>query len=412
MEGIMVPTPFDRIKSLWTKLTETERRDLLAFLSVDPDGEKTKKSRDRDGLYKRGRVWWLCYTVKGQKRRESAKTGDKEVARDLLAKRRKEEERRRLGLPIASRMTFTKLADDYLASPVAKAKRSRDRDTWCMAQLKARFGDFLLDDVDRTKVEAYQRERLAEGVSPATINRAIALLRVTLNHAVESGQIDANPIARVKMLREAAARRPKLEPDDEAKLIDACSPEWMRLLVRILLATGCRVGEVLALTFGDIDFARGSLIIRMSKSGESREVPLNATILGELRERRAAPAAFVIVKPDKKRPTLSGAGQAFRRALEKVRRDEGRDDRADLRIHDLRHVFSARMIERGMSLFELSKILGHKTPIVTTRYPDITMSRVRSLMDAGPETARSARTPTVTRSAKKSLVVSFPTRVG
>lgn len=239
--------------------------------------------------------------------------------------------------------------------------------------------------IDRDAIDAYQRDRMADGVTNATINRAVALVRRMLNYAVDRKHLRTNPIARVEMLEESPARRPVLEASEERTLIEACSPEWLRFLVRVLLATGCRVGEVLALTYRDVDLDRGVLVIRRSKSGASRDVPIHPSIASDLRRGRGTADAAVIVKPDGKRPTLSGAGQAFRRAVarctdERLPADK-RIRQADLRVHDLRHVFTVRALASGLTAFEVARVLGHKdTTMISRTYGDVTPERIKALV--------------------------------
>jgi len=369
------------------KLTPEDRARIREVL--DRDGPAP---RERDGVFRRPNspYWWVSYTLPdGRRIRESTRSTDKAYALQLLAIRKRDAANEALGIRPRSVMTFAELVDRWLETPRAKAKRSAERDAWCSRQWKARLGEVRIADLKPSHFEAYIRDRLAEGVFPATINRALALAKVILNHAVELGELAESPLKRMKLLKEPPARRPHLSPLDEARILELADPEWVRFLIRFLLATGCRLGEALAGTFGDVDVARGMYIIRTSKGGTSREVPLTDAILAELRARRGLPGAPLIDRGDGKAPTVHGAGIAWRRTLAKVARTYPDAAVAGLRLHDLRHVFAARCVAAGMTLFELGRILGHASASqVTQRYPDVDPARiariVRSLDTGGP----------------------------
>ncbi len=318
-----------------------------------------------------------------------------------------------------------------MASPKAVQKASRSRDVWCIKQLKARFGDLPAPKVDRLAVECYQRDRLAEKVAPATINKAVALARRVLEYAVESGRLSVNPLRKAPFLDDRnSARSPILEPHEESALLAACSPPWLRFLVRILLLSGCRAGEVLALTFDDVDFNRGLFVIRSSKAGKPREVPIHPALVpdlkarqraaeeakasneDELEARRDTTPARVIVKEDGEPPTIWGVDLAFRRAVRRVIGSDVPEDKRirqkDLRIHDLRHIFCQRAIASGLTTFEVARILGHVDgTMIGRRYGDTTPARISERM-ASIAAAEPGTEAPIRRREPRGKVVALP----
>lgn len=371
-----------RILKWVARLSPEDRAALRKELEKMGDGGKA----ERDGLYRRGRIWWVSYQWKGRRVQESTGSTDKAFARDYLAHRKREAERSLLDLPRKSKMTFGELVHAYLSSPRARAKRSASQDVSWSRQVLAGIGrDTLITAINRPLVEKYQGDRLAEGKTPATVNRHVAFLRAALNHAVQMGEIPENPIRGVQMLREAPARRPVLTMEDEERLLAACRPPWLASLVRILLATGCRLSEVLDARFGDVDFDRAVLVIRDSKAGTSREVPLPGAILEELRSRRGLPKAPIVAGEKGQPVSRYSVASLWQKSIERAMRDHPGANLRGLRIHDLRHVFATRCVKAGMTVFELSKVLGHKDGShITRRYPDVDEARIRSIVESLP----------------------------
>lgn len=153
-------------------------------------------------------------------------------------------------------------------------------------------------------------------------------------------------------------------------------------MIGLLAATGMRVGEVIALGRGDIDWAEGVAVVRNSKFGKSREVPLHPTTVEALAAyagfrdqhvpRPASPAFFVSAKGTA--VIYADFGDAFRKLVAQSR--VGADSPVSPRIHDLRHSFAVQTLvgwyrageDAGALLPRLSTYLGHLTPGYTYWY--------------------------------------------
>ena len=330
----------------------------------------TKPNRGaRDNIYKRGDRWYVRFWHEGLEIRRSAGTS-KDTAQILLARLRQEAERGSLGLAKKNTVTLKDWAGDYLKWAEAH-KKSYARDVWCMQQLVDEFGDLRLQDISRTKVEAFMRQRRQE-VAPSTVNRQVALLRKALSLAVEHKKIDVNPVRGVKLFREEADRVPVLEADDEKKLMDNLS-EWMQWVVRLALTTGCRAGELLALRWRHVDLSAGHFVVETSKSGESRRIPIHPAILEELRRRRGTPEGYVVIRANGTVPDGQSVSKCFKYAARKA-------DRGDLRFHDLRHVAASRFLATGANLPEVADLLGHKTLVMAKRYAHTNPTRMKDLV--------------------------------
>src|SRR5262249_4493337 len=133
----------------------------------------------------------------------------------------------------------------------------------------------------RTRAGHAQRHRnpdpSPEGVRRrrSAANRALRTLKAALTHAHREGRCAGDDAWRqVRAFREADAARLRYLSDDESKrLTNACPPDF-RTLVTAALLTGCRYGELAALTVEDLNAASGTVRVRVSKSGKPRHVVL------------------------------------------------------------------------------------------------------------------------------------------
>ncbi len=140
---------------------------------------------------------------------------------------------------------------------------------------------------------------------------------------------------------------------------------------RLLMYTGCRLGEVLSLKWDDINLKENFIHLKDSKVGE-RGIPLNESaknVLLGLQTQADNPYVFC---GDKKGTHLV----TLQKAWERIRQKAGIPD---VRIHDLRHSFASFALKKGVSLYGVSKLLGHKNIATTTRYAHLELEELKKL---------------------------------
>lgn len=213
--------------------------------------------------------------------------------------------------------------------------------------------------------------------APATINKYRQHLSHTLNMAVEWDWLVDNPCARVKKLTEARGRVRYLEPDEIPVVLEASKthphPD-LYLAVLLALSTGMRRGEAINLTGKDVDLRRNWLVLRDTKNGETRGVPLNPEVKGILEKRlkvvRIDNPKILTIHPD----TLT---HYFKKLMLGIGID-------DFHFHDLRHTAASYLAMNGASLLEIRDLLGHKSFKMVGRYAHLSQDHLRGVMDKGP----------------------------
>lgn len=170
-------------------------------------------------------------------------------------------------------------------------------------------------------------------------------------------------------------------------MIDACSPH-LRPIVVTALNTGMRKSEILHLKWEEnIDLKHGFILLELTKNGERREVPINATVretLVGLTRRLDVPYAFYDPRTGKPYQDIKRSFQgACRRAGIK-----------DFHFHDCRHAFASRLVMAGVDLTTVKELLGHKTLNMTLRYAHLAPTHKRNavcLLDSSTDDERSAQ---------------------
>ena len=312
--------------------------------------------------------WYLDFTFQGKRIREFAGYS-KEQARATLAKRRIEKLNEKLGFVKANKkpdVLFEKFADEFLELYSKQNRRSWRRDEASLKNLKPFFKDQLLQDIGPEDVERYKAKRQSE-VSAATTNREVGYLKTLFNKAVEWGRIEANPISKVKKLREANFKERILTKEEAKILLEMASPELKPIII-LALGTAMRKGEILSLKWENIDFHKGFIFIEDSKSGRSRNVPINSLVFETLKEipRRSEFVFFNAETGSHIKDVKTAFKGACRRAEIK-----------GLRFHDLRHTSASWVVMGGADLVTVSKILGHSSIQMTLRYAHPTSESMR-----------------------------------
>jgi integrase len=307
-------------------------------------------------LYKRGGVWWSAIRVYGVRTMRSLETSNRRQAETLEQRFREELHTKRFQLPnLKPEMQFGELYGRFLAEGEVKPHH-RDRAKMFLPF----FSEMPIGQITRNDIARYRKHRHDEHrrkqekedqkrLSETTINRDIEVIRHLLFWAADEGFITANPIARIRMVRERGQRRPVMSVADEMKLLEACS-KHLRQIVIMALDTGMRRGELLNQLIGDVDFERNLLSVTHSKTaeGEHRLVPMTSRVRALLDERRELSGLIFSNAGKPIRSLKTGWAAALRRAgLPRTR------------FHDLRHTFNSRLVEVGVIADVRKMLMGH-----------------------------------------------------
>ena len=289
-----------------------------------------------------------------------------------------------------------------------RGKPATKNDTACFGRLKAfqingaPFGDKPIAAITEDDVELFFAALRAEGLAASTRNKYIQLVKALFRWATKKGYLTRNPIAESETLRREkhAQRNRRLEPDEEAALLKHAGVHLQRLIIGAL-ETGMRRGELLALTWRDVNLERREMTVRPenNKTRTGRVLPVSARLAGILELAKTDPAGqtfgpekFVfgdvvgqqvgdikrawetcVLKAHGYKATYTktnALSETSRQALEAI----------DLTFHDLRHEAGSRLLEAGWPLHNVSHMLGHANIAQTSTYLNATRVGLQDAM--------------------------------
>ena len=330
--------------------------------------ERSKKYQKRDGIAKRGNVWWYEFMIDGQPyRRPIPEAKTRTEAKNAMTAARAAVLNGTYELPVNAQ-TFREFAEQvYL--PWAK-KNKRSDETYKVAALVEHFGNKPLSKITTTMVEKYISLRkngithYGRARSAASVNRELTVLSSIYTLAIREKLVRSNPAAGVKKFHEDNKRVRYLLSDEEKRLLAHCIDERAHLRPIVILAihTGLRRGEILKLTTSDVDLFRNVLHVRNTKNDKDRMVQINKIARAELLKlvKAAENHNYLFQNPKTNTHTKD-----IKRAFQKARTLAGL---VNFRFHDLRHTFGSRLAEKGVDPFTIMQLMGHSDLRMTERY--------------------------------------------
>lgn len=319
-------------------------------------------------LYRRNnsRHWWIRIRHPGGKEiRRSTGTEDKTAAEEYET-RLKQELWRQVRLGEKPRFTWKEAAVRWIEDNPGKA--TLEDDISMLRWLDAPLSGLYLDQIDRSKLDAIQRLKRAEGASPARVNRIIGLVRAILRRAWKEWEwIERVPA--VRMLPEPDKRIRWITREQADYLLaelDRTAPH-VADMARFSLATGLREANITLLEWSQVDLERRIAWIHpdQAKARRAIGVPLNTDAVLVLRRQLGRHPTRVFCyrswPSEPWRPIRKAGGQAWRRALKRVGIE-------DFRWHDLRHTWASWHVQSGTPLAVLQELGGWASLTMVLRY--------------------------------------------
>lgn len=268
-------------------------------------------------------------------------------------------------LPKLGRLYLSEIREDDVLALIGEM-----RDGWCY-----RKGD-------DGRIVRIQRDN---GYSAYTIKGALVPLGRILNAAVRRGHIPSNPMTRLEAGERPSPERRDLRvlSSDEIRGLLASTEERHRPLIATALFTGLRLGELLGLTWADVDLDTGIVRVRkqLDREGQRvapktaravRDVELMPALGRLLREHKAESFKAGHARPESFVFSSRVGTPLQHRNVARRMLDPGMEaarlvgeGRPRLRFHDLRHTFASLLVAQGHNVVFVSRQLGHSSTQVT-----------------------------------------------
>jgi site-specific recombinase XerD len=324
--------------------------------------------------------WYIHYRKDGKQHRRSTKTTNKKEAEAQLHSIADKINRNEFFTQ--EEISAPQFAEKYLLySQNHKSKSTYQRDKTIINYFFKKY-PLPLKKFRTTHIEEFINSRIQSGIKHGTINRELGAIGAMFNKAIKWKHLKENPAKDVKKLPDTTKKLPRfLTVDEFNAVLDECSP-WLYNIIATLIATGTRIGELINLTWDDINFKQRRIHIQSKddwhpKTYEIRTIPMHPEVFNILQK----------LPKDKKYVFTSAEGykinsrnlqrRHFRRITKKLKFK-------DVTIHTLRHTFASHLVMKGVDILTVSKLLGHSNTKTTEIYSHIAPEHLQVAVDRVP----------------------------
>ena len=368
--------------------------------------------------YKGSKVWTMDFVVHGQRIRESTGTRSKTLAGRIEDNRRRALEEGAAGIKKhrQPRLLCVAASEWLDLKKATLAPRSVTIEKANLAHLLPEFGKKLICDIEAKDIARYQQERIEEDASPKTVNLEIGTLRAILKRSGQWARLQPE----VKMLATRDDIGRAITPEEESALIQACGKSRSRSLVpfvTLAIETGARYGVIRTLQWGCVDFENRCLKWGKDKTaaGTGRVIPLSQRAMAAMNfwathfperkpehyvfpaERYGAAGDMFCAKaydidPCKPIGNIKEAWEAAKLRTGGILRRNSKDKDSDkpiqplvCRFHDLRHTAVSRMLNAGIPIAKVAKIVGWSPATMVrmaARYGHFSLNELRGAVES------------------------------
>lgn len=295
-------------------------------------------------ITKHGKQWRAQIARRGIRKSKVFPT--RQAAKDWASR---EEHKITDGRKVAAAMRLSEVLDRY-AREVSPSKRGHRWEVLRLERMHREIGHHKLGDMESKDVAAWRDARLLE-VAPGSVRRELGLLGAVLRQAREEwGLMRSNPMEGVRKPAEPAPRD-RLPTADEIDRLSHVAGDDLETATgrafhafRFACETAMRAGEIVGLTWGNIDLDRRVAHLPMTKNGRSRDVPMTSEAVELLRALPGTDPVFGL---------NSQQLDALFRSIRAKAEIEG------LRFHDSR-AYALTKLSRKVDVLTLAKISGHR----------------------------------------------------
>lgn len=276
---------------------------------------------------------------------------------------------------------YDALADQHYDYIKTYSKNPANTEAVLRLHVRPKWGKKRLDEIKTQDVARWLADLRQSGKAPATVEK----IRITFNRSFElalkwgTPGVRINPVRGIPRLKFSNARDRYLTSDDARRLLQATevslNPQ-LRSIVGLLLLTGARKNELLKAQWQHVDVDRKVWFIPTTKTGKPRHVPLSQAALDIIdRLPRFEKCPWLLPNPKTKLPFTD-----IKHPWDTARTAAGLEG---LHIHDLRHSAASFMINAGIDLFAVGRILGHADHQSTMRYSHLANDTLMKAVEAG-----------------------------
>jgi integrase len=310
----------------------------------------------------RSKYWYVSYTDSdgNRKQRSTCKSTKREALKVLT-------EFQTLLKTKSKPILFSKLAAQFLEY----ATSNYSRKTFIAYKATLQRFQGICEDVALSKITArhwdtYRLKRL-EKVTPISVNIELRALKSIFNTAVRWGNLERSPFNKQPFAIVPESSPVFFTKEDFQKLLDLVKESWLKEAVVFTVLTGLRRGELINLRWQDVDLQRRVFTVQSNptfktKQGKKRTLPLNETAFHLLSLKHSQSIGEYVFTIGRKRIPEGWLTHLFKRYVVAAELN------SKLHWHSLRASFASWLVIDGVSIYAVSKLLGHSSVAITQKH--------------------------------------------
>ena len=331
------------------------------------------------------KFWYVQFQIGGRTFIKSSRSTSRKVAEQLEAQLRTQAHAR---LFLGHKPTIA-LGDALTRFAAQKAGTPNHRNVLGHIRTITRVIPALtpLERLSSDQVEEYRQARLDAGIGPQALKHGLNVLRGALGLARRQGYLVAE--VNFPAVRLSAGRLRYITPEEEARLLAELAPDRqlnglsrhrprapdmaaalqdLYDLVVMLLDTGARCGELRALEWSQVDLDKRAIRLWRPKVRNESVIFMTERVF-QILSRRRQTGSPVYIFSNREGGPRNHPRNSWRKAFDRA-------GLQDCTIHTLRHTPATRLIQNGLSVYEVQTVLGHTDPKTTMRYAHLEQAKV------------------------------------
>ena len=234
----------------------------------------------------------------------------------------------------------------------------------------------FIHQINKLMILDYAGIRLSQKPKPKrkTVNTELTIIRTFLNYAVEAGYLESNPASKLKLLPETDSKGSQIISQKEIELILSVSDDWFSDIVVFLVHTGLRTGELINLWWSDVDLIEDTITIQpkleWNPKSYCRTIPINHTVKSIIQKQDQSNKQIFTHQNSQIPSSL------LRKRLIRYARMVGLNHLT--KIHSLRHTHCTRLLQAGVDIPTVAKLMGHQDWQTTQKYSHVAKNQMRN----------------------------------
>lgn len=317
--------------------------------------------------------------------------------------------------PKAGRITWKQWREEWFPARRIESGTARGDESRMRTHVAPYWDDVPLGDITRDRVQQWvddlsrthktapakrgsgtsvgggqRRKSSGKALSPTTVSKAYKLFAKSLKDAVTAGRIGSSPCVDIELPKATQPDEHFLTRDEYARLQGVADDDLLRMILELGVGTGMRWGEIVGLHRARVDTEQRRIIVQevyelgsdhikpYPKGKHRRGIPITDELAARLDEWMATHPAMRCRAQHRDKTRCDGALLLPSKAGTPIGYSNFRRDRWNpavqaaeldgLTPHDLRHTYASWLLQRGVTIEQVSELLGHSTITMTQRY--------------------------------------------